>query len=132
MEIFRSRAVPFRAVDAASFTGNAQTRLLATSEHDTPVNVYHVHFEDKARTHWHTHSGSQWLFVTEGRIRAQASGGPVQDLDAGDVVVFAPGEKHWHGAAPGGRGVHLAVNVNVVTTWLEAVSDQEYGGHSGL
>jgi quercetin dioxygenase-like cupin family protein len=127
MEIFRIRAVPFRDVDDASFTGSARTRLLASSERDTPVNIYHVQFEDKARTNWHTHSGSQWLFVTEGRIRAQAWGEALQDLDAGDVVVFAPGEKHWHGAAPGGRGVHLAVNVNVVTTWLEPVADQQYG-----
>ena len=28
----------------------------------------------------------------------------------------------------GGRGVHLAVNVNVKTEWLEPVSDEDYGG----
>ncbi len=56
----------------------------------------------------------------------QTTGTPAQDVEAGDAVVFAPGEKHWHGAAPGSRGVHLAVNVNAQTTWLEPVSDEDY------
>ena len=42
------------------------------------------------------------------------------------TVVFAPLEKHWHGAAPGHRGTHLAVNVNLKTEWLEPVGDAEY------
>ena len=41
--------------------------------------------------------------------------------------MIAPEEKHWHGAAPGQRGVHLAVNVDVMTEWLESVSDEDYG-----
>ncbi len=36
-------------------------------------------------------------------------------------VLIPPGEKHWHGAAPGSTGTHLAVNVNAVTEWLEEV-----------
>jgi quercetin dioxygenase-like cupin family protein len=53
-------------------------------------------------------------------------GGKSQDLDAGDAVVVAPGERHWHGAVPGSEGTHIAVNVNAATTWLEPVSDEEY------
>ena len=52
----------------------------------------------------------------------------MENVDAGDAVLFEPGEKHWHGAVPGVRGTHLAVNVNVATEWLEAVSDEQYGG----
>jgi quercetin dioxygenase-like cupin family protein len=126
MNIFRSVDSSFRAADSASFVGQAHTRLLASSSEGTPVHVYHVQFESGARTNWHTHSGAQWLLVTEGRIRVQTAGAQPEDVQAGDAVVFAPGEKHWHGAAPGTRGVHLAVNVNAQTTWLEPVSDQEY------
>jgi quercetin dioxygenase-like cupin family protein len=43
-------------------------------------------------------------------------------------VVIPPGEKHWHGAVPGARGVHLALNVNVTTEWLEPVTDEQYRG----
>ena len=41
--------------------------------------------------------------VTAGLGRAQREGGPVEEIRPGDVVWFAPGEKHWHGAAPGPR-----------------------------
>jgi quercetin dioxygenase-like cupin family protein len=47
-------------------------------------------------------------------------------VGAGDAVVIGPGEKHWHGAAPGRTGTHLAVNVNFTTEWLEPVSDAQY------
>jgi quercetin dioxygenase-like cupin family protein len=40
--------------------------------------------------------------------------------------VIAPGEKHWHGASPGARATHLAVNVNAKTDWLEQVTAEQY------
>jgi quercetin dioxygenase-like cupin family protein len=128
MKIFRGNDSPFRAADLKTFTGSAETKLLASSEGDTPVHVYHVRFDSGARTNWHIHSGPQWLLITEGQIRVQSWGEPSYDLSVGDAVVFAPGEKHWHGAVPGTRGVHLAVNVNVTTEWLEAVSERDYVG----
>lgn len=126
MKIFRDQASPLRDADTHSFVGRAQTKLLASDEAGTPAHVYHVRFEDGARTNWHTHSGPQWLLVTEGRIRVQTWGEPAQDVEAGDAVVIPPGEKHWHGAAPGSHGVHLAVNVNAKTDWLEPVSAEDF------
>ena len=41
------------------------------------------------------------------------------------VVVIEAGEEHWHGAAPGGPGEHLAINLGEVTTWLESSADEE-------
>jgi hypothetical protein len=35
------------------------------------VHMYRVTFESGGRTNWHTHSGPQWLFIVDGRIRAQ-------------------------------------------------------------
>jgi quercetin dioxygenase-like cupin family protein len=132
MRIFRSAEVPLRPADPSSFTGAAQTKLVAADEQGTPAHVYRVEFESGARTHWHTHSGPQWLFVVEGRVRVQRAGEAAEDLAVGDVVVVAPGEMHWHGASPGSRGVHLAVNVNAVTTWLEPVAETEYRAASGM
>ena len=94
---------------------------LAVDDAAIPVHVYRVSFDPGGRTHWHTHSGPQWLLVVEGRVRVQQWGEPAQDVDAGDAVVIHPGEKHWHGAAPGTRGVHLAINVDATTEWLEPV-----------
>lgn len=126
MRIFRASQVPLNAADPNNFSGVAHVKRLAEDATGTPVGVYRVVFGDGARTNWHRHSGPQWLFVVEGRIRAQVWGEPAQDVDTGDAVVVAPGEKHWHGAVPGGSGTHLAVNVNVNTEWLEAVSDDQY------
>ncbi len=123
MKLFRGPESPFRPADASSFTGTAQTKLLAA--HDA-VHIYLVRFEAGGRTNWHTHSGPQWLVITEGRVRVQAGGELPHDLDVGDAVVFAPGEKHWHGATPGASGAHTAINIDVKTTWLEPLSDEDY------
>jgi len=123
MKLFREPQSPFRPADTSSFTGTAQTKLLAS---DAAVHVYQVRFEEGGRTNWHTHSGVQWLVITDGRVRVQCWGELPHDLDAGDAVVFAPGEKHWHGAVSGSSGSHTAVNIDVTTTWLEPVSEEDY------
>ena len=83
-----------------------------------------------ARTVWHTHPLGQTLIVTAGSGLAQREGGPVEQIRPGDVVWFAPGEKHWHGAAPTTAMTHIAIaealDGNVVD-WLEHVSDAQYG-----
>jgi quercetin dioxygenase-like cupin family protein len=124
--IFRGASAPLGPADPRTFTGPAQVARLAADERVTSVHVYRVVFEAGGRTHWHTHSGPQWLLIVEGRIRVQVAGEGAVDVDAGDAVVIPPGEKHWHGAVPGERGAHLAVNVNVTTEWLEPVSDRDY------
>jgi quercetin dioxygenase-like cupin family protein len=126
MRLFRAGDAPLGSADPKTFTGPAQTARVASDDASVPVHVYRVVFEQGARTNWHIHSGPQWLFIVEGRVRVQTADGLRMDLGTGDAVVFAPGEKHWHGAAPGERGVHLAVNVNLTTEWLEPVSDAEY------
>ncbi len=131
MKIFRGDVVPRQPVDPTSFVGTAQAQKLAEAQDGTPVVVYRVEFEPGARTNWHRHSGAQWLLIVEGRIRIQKWGAAPQEVGAGDAVMIAPGEKHWHGAAPGARGVHLAVNVNATTEWLEPVSDEDYVRTSG-
>lgn len=128
MKVFRAAAAPLGPADPNTFSGVAHVKRLAEDAAAIPVGVYRVVFADGARTNWHRHSGPQWLFVVEGRIRAQVWGEAPQDLDTGDAVVFAPDEKHWHGAVPGGSGTHLAVNVNVKTEWMESVSDTQYYG----
>jgi quercetin dioxygenase-like cupin family protein len=126
MKLFRAADAPRQIADPKHFVGPAHTKRLASDQAGTPVGIYHVDFEDGGRTNWHTHSGPQWLLIVEGRVRVQRSGEPPRDVAAGDAVVIEAGEKHWHGAVPGNRGTHLAVNVNVTTDWLEPVSDDQY------
>jgi len=70
------------------------------------------------------------LIVTAGSGLAQREDGPVEQIRPGDVVSFAPGEKHWHGAAPTTAMTHIAIAEALdgkVVDWLEHVSDAQYG-----
>ena len=91
-----------------------------------------VTFEPGARTAWHTHPLGQTLLVTAGAGRAQRWGGPIEEIRPGDIVWFAPGEKHWHGAAPTTAMTHIAIQEKLegkAVEWLEHVTDQQYEGH---
>jgi quercetin dioxygenase-like cupin family protein len=88
-----------------------------------------VTFEPGSRTAWHTHPLGQTLIVTEGRGWAQRWGGPVEEIRPGDVVWFAPGEKHWHGATIASTLTHIAIAEKLdgkTADWLEPVSDDQY------
>jgi quercetin dioxygenase-like cupin family protein len=90
-----------------------------------------VTFEPGARTAWHTHPLGQMLIVTAGCGRVQRDGGPVGEIRPGNVVRFAPGEKHWHGAAPETAMTHIAIQESLdgkAVAWMQHVSDGEYGG----
>jgi quercetin dioxygenase-like cupin family protein len=53
----------------------------------------------------------------------------VEEIQVGDVVWFAPGEKHWHGAASSTAMTHIAVQEKLdgsAIAWMEQVSDEEY------
>jgi quercetin dioxygenase-like cupin family protein len=91
----------------------------------------HVTFEPGARTAWHTHPLGQTLIVTSGCGRAQHLGGPIEEIRPGDVIWFAPGEKHWHGAAPTTAMTHFNIQEKLdgkTVDWMEQVSDEQYQG----
>lgn len=79
-----------------------------------------VHFEPGAHTHWHVHSGGQLLHIVEGEARAQAWGGEVHSVSAGDTVISPPGEKHWHGASAEAPMMQLAITSGDVD-WQEDI-----------
>ena len=87
--------------------------------------------EPGARTAWHTHPLGQTLVVTAGCGRAQRWGGPIETIRPGDVISFAPGEKHWHGAAPTTAMTHTAIQEwrddGTAAESLAKVSDEQYG-----
>jgi quercetin dioxygenase-like cupin family protein len=90
-----------------------------------------VAFQPGARTAWHTHPLGQLLIVIEGEGLVQSEGGPVRPIRAGDVVWFAPNERHWHGASPVSPMTHIAMQEPVggkAVDWLEHVSDDQYAG----
>jgi quercetin dioxygenase-like cupin family protein len=74
------------------------------------------------------------LIVTAGCGRVQREGGPVEEIRPGDVVRFAPGERHWHGAEPKTAMTHIAVQESLdgkAVDWLQRVTDEGYGRAAG-
>jgi quercetin dioxygenase-like cupin family protein len=130
MEIIRAGETPSREGPTDWFAGRVRIDgLFNPAAHDR-VQGAHVTFEPGARTAWHTHPLGQTLIVTSGVGRAQRAGGPVEEIRPGDIVWFAPGEKHWHGAAPATGMTHIAIQEvadGKVVDWMEHVSDADYG-----
>jgi quercetin dioxygenase-like cupin family protein len=94
------------------------------------VRSTRVTFQPGARTNWHTHPFGQTLYVVFGCGRVQSWGGPIREIKAGDVVWFAPGEKHWHGAGLTTTMAHVAIQEardGSAADWMEPVTDAQYG-----
>jgi len=106
--------------DAANFVMPARMQRMLGRDDDEDVRLYRVSFDEGARTHWHSHDDVQLLFGLSGRCVVVDRRGDTLALEAGDVVVIEAGEEHWHGAAPGGSGEHLAINLGDDTDWLES------------
>ncbi|QNA85273.1 cupin domain-containing protein [Sphingomonas sp. So64.6b] len=129
MEIKRSGSQPSAMGPADYFTGTV--RIDAPFQRPDPARVggATVTFEPGARTAWHTHPLGQTLIVTAGLGRVQREGGPIEEIRPGDIIWFAPGEKHWHGASPETAMTHIAIaeaQDGKVVDWLEQVSDDQY------
>lgn len=131
MEIKRAGSQPSGKGSADWFTGTVRFDPLIQAADPARVQATTVTFEPGARTAWHTHPLGQTLIITAGCGRAQRWGGPLEEIRPGDVVWFAPGEKHWHGAAPATAMTHIAIQERLdgkVVDWMEHVSDEQYQG----
>jgi len=131
MDIRVSGSVPTRQQPKESFTGVVRIDPLFPVSPPSRAAGNAVTFEPGARTAWHTHPLGQVLIVTLGCGRAQREGGPIQEIRPGDVVVFAPGEKHWHGAAPTTAMTHIAIQEALdgkAVEWMDKVTDEQYRG----
>ena len=129
MEIKRSGSQRSGKGPTDWFTGTVRIDPLFQAPDPARVAAASVTFEPGARTAWHTHPLGQTLIVTAGCGRVQRAGGPIEEIRPGDVVWFAPGEKHWHGAGPTTAMTHIAIAEALdgkVVDWLEHVSDAQY------
>jgi len=129
MRITRNGSQPSGKGPEEYFTGTVRIDPLFQPEAPARTMGANVTFEPGARTAWHTHPLGQTLIVTAGVGRVQREGGPVEEIRAGDVIWFPPGEKHWHGAAPTTAMTHIALAEMAdgeVVDWMEKVSDGQY------
>ncbi len=131
MDIRRCGTTSSRRPPSDWFTGSVWQEPIVEAEAPARVRSAVVRFDPGARTNWHTHPLGQTLYVIAGSGLAQTAGGPIQEIRAGDVVWIPPGEKHWHGAAPGTAMTHVAIHEALDgkhVEWMEPVTDAEYGG----
>jgi quercetin dioxygenase-like cupin family protein len=129
MEIKRVGSQPSTKGSPDLFTGTVRIDPLIQAPLPARVSVARVTFEPGARTAWHTHPLGQTLIVTVGCGWAQREGGEIEEIHPGDVVWFAPGEKHWHGATPTTAMTHIAIQEVLdgkPVDWMEKVTDAQY------
>ena len=130
LTVMRVGARPVIEGPAANFTGKVTIDRQVRPDESKRIMGSLVSFEPGARTAWHTHPLGQTLIVTAGCGRVQRDGGPIEEIRAGDIVWFAPGERHWHGASPTTAMTHIAIAEMLdgkVVGWMEYVTDQQYG-----
>lgn len=129
MEIKRNGSRPSGKGPTDYFTGKVRIDPLLESPAPARARGATVTFEPGSRTAWHVHPLGQTLIVTSGLGRAQKWGGPIEEIRPGDVIWFAPGEKHWHGASPTTAMTHIAIQEALDGTtveWMEKVTDEQY------
>jgi quercetin dioxygenase-like cupin family protein len=129
-------AIGGRWVGTAQATGQATSSSgddprftgISTSLEPTGLTVARRHFEAGARSAWHSHTRGQLLFVEDGRARTQKRGQPLREMGPGESDYTAPNVEHWHGAVPGEAFVQVNVGFGEGISWLDKVTDEEYGG----
>lgn len=130
MDIIRAGSTPSARGPSDWFSGTVRIDPLFNPFDAARVQGAQVTFEPGARTAWHTHPRGQTLIVLSGLGRVQREGSSVEEIRPGDVVWFAPNEKHWHGASRATAMVHIAIQEienGKAVDWMEHVTDVEYG-----
>ena len=116
------------------FTGTVWQDPIIVAAAPARLVVNRVSFEPGARTNWHSHPFGQTLYVIAGLGLVQKEGEAVRQIRPGDVVWIPPGEKHWHGGSPTNGMTHLAMQEALdgnTATWMEPVTDAQYGAKAG-
>lgn len=101
-----------------TFTNEAYLKAVLPAQQEGGVKFTVVTFENGALTHWHEHPGEQILYILEGEGRVGNAEEQVT-VSAGDLIYSGPGEKHWHGAAPGQSMTHVSITTVGPPTWYD-------------
>ena len=132
MEIKRKGTQPSEKGSSLYFTGSVTIDPIFSAPEPARVAMALVTFQPGARTAWHTHPLGQTLIIKSGKGWVQREGDVIEEVSEGDIVWFAPSEKHWHGATATTAMSHIAVQEKLNGTpvdWLEQVSDEQYNKH---
>jgi quercetin dioxygenase-like cupin family protein len=90
------------------FTGPILSQPLVTTKMSKQFIINQVTFCKSVVNKLHSHTSEQVLIVTKGRGIVATETEQVK-VGPGTVVIFAAGEKHWHGAEKGYTFSHITV-----------------------
>jgi quercetin dioxygenase-like cupin family protein len=129
MEIFNRPPTPRGRPGPLPETCGSTASTPGPSQQQARLSV--VRFAPCARSHWHSHRLGQALHILDGTALLGSRDGTVIEAHPGDTIYTAPGEEHWHGAAPGRFMAHLVLTEGdssdeLQTTWGEPVTDSDY------
>jgi quercetin dioxygenase-like cupin family protein len=108
MKIIKMSQVPKDSSAGPLFTGPDVTRQVLVPE-SKEFNVNIVNFGKGVRNKFHSHDGEQILIITAGK-GIVATEKEEKVVTPGDVILFAAGEKHWHGATKDSEFSHIYVS----------------------
>ena len=114
-----------RKVNPNWFTGKVWMKVLSNKIKSKEQDIYHVHFQNGARTKLHSHNGSQILIVTEGngsleifrRYGANKKQFKIKKtettkISSGDIVYIPAKVLHTHGSINKRKQFsHIAINI---------------------
>ena len=129
MEIFKRP--PTAKGPAATFTGDVWVDGIYAGPSREQARLAVVRFAPRARSYWHSHRLGQTLHILGGVALLGSRDGTVIEAHPGDTVCTAPGEEHWHGAAPDRFMAHLVLMEGddsdaSQTIWGGEVADADY------
>jgi quercetin dioxygenase-like cupin family protein len=118
MKIIKMAEIPREPLVNPLFTsGDVTHQSIVTDSRELSVGI--VNFGRGVRNKFHSHDGDQVLIISAGK-GIVATEGEEREVAAGDVVFFAAGEKHWHGAGKDSSFSHIVITrAGVKMTQLE-------------
>jgi quercetin dioxygenase-like cupin family protein len=108
MKVITVSQAPAEAAGGRLFTGPVTRQPLLRGEQSSQFVVSQIAFSAGVRNKFHSHTSDQLLIVTAGQGIC-ATEQEERTVYPGDVILFAAGEKHWHGATPDSAFSHIFV-----------------------
>lgn len=128
-----------RKINPEWFTNRVHMKDISSKIKSKEQDIYHVYFENGAKTKMHSHNGNQILIVTKGtgsletfrRYGASKTNFKIKktekiSLNEGDVVYIPSNTLHTHGSTKKGMFSHIAINIlpsknsEYKTSWYES------------
>ena len=128
-----------RKINPAWFTNKVHMKDISSKIKSKEQDIYHVYFENGAKTKMHLHNGNQVLIVTKGigsleifrKYGNSKSNFKIKRseniaLKEGDIVYIPSNTLHTHGSTKETMFSHIAINIlpsknsTYKTTWYES------------